>query len=141
MANHGARIRRVVARQGINKVEEFVDHCLSLENLIDLHAPFSGKRPKRVTDDDEEPKATEIPRLRSKDYMESFINPDEYLEEQRKKIEAEREKTKKFPEHPERDVLLVPPRQRAARALGARRARGDPRGGLLLRRRSGRRRS
>ena len=38
--------------------------------------------------------------------MESFINPAEYLEEQRKKIEAEREKTTKFPEHPERDVLL-----------------------------------
>ena len=38
-----ARLRRIVARQGINKVEEFVDHCLSLENLIDLHAPFSGQ--------------------------------------------------------------------------------------------------
>ena len=59
--------------------------------------------------------------------------PTEYLEEQRKKIEAEREKAKKFPEHPERDVLHVPPRARAARALGARRPRGHPRGGLLLR--------
>jgi len=37
------------------------------------------------------------PRLRAKDYMESFINPEEYLEEQKKKIEAEREKAKKFP--------------------------------------------
>jgi stage V sporulation protein R len=105
MANHGARIRRVVARQGINKVEEFVDHCLSLENLLDLHAAFTGKWVKRIPEDDE-PKATEIPRLRSKDYMESFINPVEYLEEQRKKIEAERDKATKFPEHPERDVLL-----------------------------------
>jgi stage V sporulation protein R len=105
MANHGSRMRRVVARQGINKVEEFVDHCLSLENLLDLHAPFSGRRAKRVTED-EELKATEIPRLRAKDYMESFINPAEYLEEQRKKIEAERDKATKFPEHPERDVLI-----------------------------------
>jgi stage V sporulation protein R len=38
--------------------------------------------------------------------MESFINPVEYIEKQRKKIEAEREKATKFPEHPERDVLL-----------------------------------
>jgi stage V sporulation protein R len=104
MANHGSRIRRVVARQGINKVEEFIDHCLSLENLLDLHAAFTGRWSKRVAEDDE-PKATEIPRLRSKDYMESFINPAEYLEEQRKKIEAEREKQTKFPEHAERDVL------------------------------------
>jgi stage V sporulation protein R len=105
MANHGSRMRRVVSRQGINKVEEFVDHCLSLENLIDLHAPFSGKRAKRASEDDE-PRATEVPRLRAKDYMESFINPEEYLEKQKKKIEAEREKATKFPEHPERDVLL-----------------------------------
>src|SRR5579862_275923 len=57
MANHGARLRRVVARQGINKVEEFLDYCLSLENLVDLHAPFSGRRRKRPVGDDEEPKA------------------------------------------------------------------------------------
>jgi stage V sporulation protein R len=104
MANHGARIRRHVARQGINKVEEFIDYCLSLENLIDLHAPFSGRR--RVKGPDEEEKAVEIPRLRSgRDYMESFINPEEYLEEQKAKLEAEKEKAKKFPEHAERDVL------------------------------------
>jgi stage V sporulation protein R len=103
MANHGSRIRRHVARQGINKIEEFIDHCLSLENLIDPHAPFHGRRIPR--DVDAEEKATEIPRLKSKDYMESFINPEEYLEEQRRKIAEAKEKAKKFPEHPERDVL------------------------------------
>src|SRR5580658_5871154 len=105
MANHGARLRRIVARQGINKVEELLDYCLSLENLVDLHAPFSGRRVRRISED-EDAKATEIPRLRAKDYMESFINPEEYLEEQKKKIDAEKEKAKKFPEHSERDVLL-----------------------------------
>jgi len=105
MANHGSRLRRLVARQGINKVEEFVDQCLALENLIDLHAAFTGRHPKRI-EEEEDRVATEVPRLRAKDYMESFINPEEYLEEQRKKIEAEREKTNKFPERPERDVLL-----------------------------------
>jgi stage V sporulation protein R len=105
MANHGARLRRVVARQGINKVEEFLDCCLSLENLVDLHSPFRGMRRKRPVED-EEPQGTTIPRLRAKDYMESFINPAEYLEQQKKKIEAEREKERKFPEHAERDVLV-----------------------------------
>jgi stage V sporulation protein R len=103
MANHGSRIRRHVARQGISKVEEFVDHCLSLENLIDPHSPFRGEAPKPIEEDSM--KATEIPRLKAKDYMEHFINPEEYLEEQRLKIEKEKEKTKKFPERPERDVL------------------------------------
>lgn len=103
MANHGARVRRHVARLGINKVEDFIDQCLSLENLIDPHAAFHGRRPRK--DPDAEEKATEIPRLKSKDYMESFINPEEYLEEQRQKIQAEKEREKKFPAHPERDVL------------------------------------
>src|SRR5579863_2328387 len=98
MANHGSRLRRIVGRQGINKVEEFLDHCLSLENLVDLHAPFSGRHQKRSDDEAEAPPA-EIPRLRAKDYMEHFINPDEYIEEQKRKLEAEKEKAKKFPEH------------------------------------------
>ncbi len=37
--------------------------------------------------------------------MEHFINPDEYLEEQRKKIADAKEKAKKFPEKPQRDVM------------------------------------
>jgi len=103
MANHGSRVRKHVARHGINKVEDFIDQCLSLENLIDPHAAFSGRRVMK--DPDAEEQAQEVPRLRAKDYMESFINPEEYLEEQRQKIQAEKEKEKKFPSHPERDVL------------------------------------
>ncbi|HSQ65644.1 MAG TPA: SpoVR family protein [Polyangiaceae bacterium] len=105
MANHGARVRRIVARYGINRVEEFVDFCLSLENLIDPHAAFTGRRKVMSQEERDSEKATEVPRLRSKEYMESFINPEEYLEEQRAKIEAEKEKAKKFPERSERDVL------------------------------------
>src|SRR5262245_36970179 len=40
MANHGARISRHISRHGIEKVEQFIDHCLSLENLIDPYDPF-----------------------------------------------------------------------------------------------------
>ncbi len=103
MANHGTRVRRHVARWGINKIEEFIDHCLSIENLIDPYSPFSGKPKPRVAEEDE--KAMEVPRLKAKDYMEKFINPEEYLEAQKKKMEAEREKARKYPERPERDVL------------------------------------
>jgi stage V sporulation protein R len=102
MANHGSRVRRHVARLGVTKVEEFIDHCLSLENLIDPHAAFHGKRKPVEVDDDA---TAEVPRLRSKDYMESFINPAEYLEKQRLKMVAEKEQQKRFPERPERDVL------------------------------------
>jgi stage V sporulation protein R len=38
--------------------------------------------------------------------MRGFINPKEYLEAEQKKLDLERQKQKRFPEHPERDVLL-----------------------------------
>ncbi|HVY47474.1 MAG TPA: SpoVR family protein [Minicystis sp.] len=103
MANHGARIARHIERHGINKVEAFIDQCLSLENLVDPWAPFSGRPPPRAEDDEEEP--TEVPKLRAKEYMDSFINPEEYLEAQKKKRELQKKPERKTPEHPERDVL------------------------------------
>ncbi len=103
MANHGSRVRRLAGRHGIEKVEALVDTCLSLENLIDPWAPFAG-RPVPASPD-EEPAAIEVPRLRSKGYMEAFINPVEYLDAQRKRLEGERAQAKRFPERPARDVL------------------------------------
>jgi stage V sporulation protein R len=106
MANHGTRVRRYMERWGVERVEEFIDTCLCLDNLIDPHAPFIERRgPPRPEDDDQRP-AAEIPRLRSKDYMQSFINPEEFLESQRKRLEDEKRKEKRFPPQPERDVLL-----------------------------------
>jgi stage V sporulation protein R len=105
MANHGAALRRIVDRFGVVKVEEFVDVCLSLENLIDPWSRFVVRR--REAANEEEPGEVEVPRLRAKDYMDAFINPEEYIEEQKKKLEDERQKQKgKFPAHKEQDVLL-----------------------------------
>src|SRR5207248_11124782 len=41
----------------------------------------------------------------NREYMSHFINPQDFLDEQRKKLEDERAQKKKFPEKPERDVL------------------------------------
>jgi stage V sporulation protein R len=105
MANHGSRISRHIERHGINKIESFIDQCLSLENLIDPWAPFSGKHKPPSPDADDKP-APEVPRLRAgRDYMESFINPSEYLEAQKQKMVEKAEREKRYPERPERDVL------------------------------------
>jgi stage V sporulation protein R len=111
MANHATRVRRHVERLGLDKVEGFIDACLCLENLIDPMSPFIVRKPpekptdSRTSSHDQEP-IKEVPKLRSKDYMEGFINPPEYVAEQRKRLERERDKPKKFPAEPERDVLL-----------------------------------
>ncbi|MDD9946881.1 MAG: SpoVR family protein [Myxococcales bacterium] len=107
MANHGAVIRRWINRVGIEKIETFIDDCLSLENLIDPHRPFTRPAPPEEPSSEVYDKpGEELPRLRvDRDYMESYINPDEFLEAQRKRVEAEAERAKSVPEEPDRDVM------------------------------------
>jgi stage V sporulation protein R len=106
MANHAARVRRHMARHGQDVVEDFVDTCLSLENLIDPMSQFIVRqRDKEQEDDDDQPEA-KVGRLRAKGYMESFINPPDYIEAQRKRKEEEAKRQKRrFPESPQRDVM------------------------------------
>jgi stage V sporulation protein R len=113
MANHGAVVRRWANRVGIDKVETFIDDCLSLENLIDPNRPFlRAKAPPKTEEererdaDHEQATPAEVPRLKvDRDYMEDYINPEEFLEGQKKKIEEEKKKALKIPEEPDRDVM------------------------------------
>jgi len=105
MANHGSLVRRIVDRHGIEKVESLIDVCLSLENLIDPWSRFVVRR--RHKEAEEEPTEIVVPRLKSKDYMDEFINPENFIKEQRTRLLAEREREKgRFPTEPRQDVLL-----------------------------------
>jgi stage V sporulation protein R len=107
MANHATRVRRAVDRLGVEVVEDFIDRCLSLENLIDTHAPFIVRKSKVSDEADEELKAPDPQGFATgREYMREFINPKAALEAERKKLEIEQAKEKQFPEQPERDVLL-----------------------------------
>lgn len=106
MANHGAIVRRWANRVGIERVEEFIDSCLSLENLIDPQKPFQPVRRSEEKAGEGEEDPIEIARLRVEhEYMEDYINPQEFLDAQKAKAEQEREQAKRTPEHPDRDVL------------------------------------
>ena len=110
MANHATRVRRYHELYGYSAVEEFVDVCLSLENLIDLHRPYirrderPDERRKEDLPDELIGDSDEIPRMRAKEYMDEFVNPEAYLEAQRQRKRDEAQV--RFPERPERDVLL-----------------------------------
>ncbi len=110
MANHATRIRRYVDRYGIEAVEDFIDRCLSLENLIDRFSPYVGmnKSPSPIID----PGAlahheSHEGKLRvHRDYMEAYINPPEFVADQKKKIQEESLRAAKhFPPTPEKDIL------------------------------------
>lgn len=102
-ANHAARVRRMIEQEGQEAVEGFIDACLSLEDLIDPHSPFIQRR--RVQHE-EPPAPPTVRKIRSKNYMDPYINPRDFLEAQRVRLEEEARKARAFPEEPERDVLL-----------------------------------
>jgi stage V sporulation protein R len=110
MANHGTRIRRYIDRYGYETVERFLDICLSIDNLIDVHAPGIRRRPERYRHfggkEDDDGRSRPVRKLPSKSYMDDYINPPEFLEAQRQKIEEQQERKRCFPERPERDVML-----------------------------------
>jgi stage V sporulation protein R len=106
IANHGTRIRRYVEKHGQETVEGFLDAALSLENLVDYHSVYSPYRKRTRYDFTEEPEAAGPRRLKAEHgYMDRYINPPEFLKEQRKKIEDQLQKKRKFPEEPTRDVV------------------------------------
>ncbi len=103
MANHATRVRRLLDRLGVEKVERFIDACLSIEDLIDPQNAFraSYQQDESV---EEAPPAVVRP-LPAKNYMQNYINPPEELERTRARLEKERIQNLRFPPHPRRDVM------------------------------------
>jgi stage V sporulation protein R len=104
MANHATRVRRLRDRLGIERVERFIDACLSLEDLIDPQASFRSPW-TRDQEPDDDPISPTVRSLPAKGYMQDYINPPEYLDRQRLKLEEEQAKRRRFPPEPRRDVL------------------------------------
>jgi stage V sporulation protein R len=112
MANHGNRIRRFMDRFGVEEVETFIDACLSVEDLIDIHSPFIKRHRQKnryefalSTDVDDKHEA--VGRLPAKSYMDSFINPPKSKETTQEVAKPDELKAldPRTPDEPVRDVL------------------------------------
>ena len=85
MANHGNRIRDYMDRFGVEEVENFIDACLSIEDLIDIHSPHIKRRDEKATydfsdSDDEEHEAPHAGTvLRPRATWTQFVNPPDRL--------------------------------------------------------------
>jgi len=110
MANHGNRVRAHMDKHGHDIVEDFIDASLSIEDLIDIHSPGIKRREqasRSALENEAEEEGNQPGRFRSKRYMDEFVNPPRVLDAERKRLEREKsESRKRFPEEPERDVLL-----------------------------------
>jgi stage V sporulation protein R len=107
MANHATRIHRYVEKFGLETVEEFLDACLSLENLIDVHSVgIQRRRPHLAPDQSDDDGHAVVHKIPASEYMDAYINPPEFLAEQQRRLAEEQQRRKNFPEEPERDILL-----------------------------------
>ncbi len=109
MANHGVRMRRYVEKHGEDEVEAFMDRCMSIDDLIDVHSTAIRRRDENSRYDfkEEVEDPLKLTRFKSKDYMDDYINPRAALkaeEEERRKLKDETARS--FPEHPQKDILL-----------------------------------
>ncbi|NBX93624.1 MAG: SpoVR family protein [Proteobacteria bacterium] len=109
MANHATKIREYQDVLGVEVVEDFIDRCLSIDNLIDQYSVFqqqaNTQSPSLLQSPATSAAASGVKRFETKDYLESFVNPRSFIDEQEKKIRESQEKARKFPLRPERDVL------------------------------------
>lgn len=106
MGDHATIIRKIIDIQGIEKVESFIDSCLMIEDLIDSNYPFMLKKSDREPIFEKIEKAQEIPRLKAKEYMQPFINPPEFLEAQKKKMDEAKKKEKEKVPEPNKNIMV-----------------------------------
>jgi stage V sporulation protein R len=68
-------------RCGQERVEDFIDVVLSLDNLIDPYSPYidRGSDARAQARADEQAR-DEVHKIAAKDYMDRYINPPEFLE-------------------------------------------------------------
>lgn len=102
MANHATRIRRYIDRYGQETVEAFIDRCLSLENLIDRYSVY--KTMPSQQSNEAKPEKTFLLRY-DKEYMRDYINPPQFVKEQKQKMAEQASKKTNFPPEPEKDIL------------------------------------
>lgn len=101
MANHATYVRTIQNEVGQDQTELFIDQCLCIDSLIDIHAPF-----KLTAEVDNEVQAPDnLQKIKAKKYMDSYVNPEDFLEAQRQEKLLKKNRKKKFPENPQRDIL------------------------------------
>ncbi|MFM7129530.1 MAG: SpoVR family protein, partial [bacterium] len=105
MAKNASRVRSIIDQEGENTVEIFIDCCLSLENLIDIHPRIKSHKKIVFKSDNPEMELNSIGRFPSKPHLESFVNPPDVIKNEIQYQQMQNNKPIQFPEEPQRDIL------------------------------------
>ncbi len=71
MANHATRVRRYQDKLGVEVVEDLIDRCLSIENLIDYQSPYVKRRTDPRPEGEPEERALAVGFRTNREYMGS----------------------------------------------------------------------
>ncbi len=114
MANHGAKVRRYIEKYGVEKVENFIDSVLSLENLINIDHLFETDEVIRAREEKEKQFAYENsieyqPVDKNSEALKTYLRSKNRLEKKNAATqEVEQDQfllASKIPEKPVKDVL------------------------------------
>lgn len=88
LASHKTRIDKYKSRWGDETVEEFLDHCLQIDDLIDPQDAWRRKpyREPATQDRREYEFPAYLPTEKGHDYMRQWINPQSYIARQQQEI-------------------------------------------------------
>lgn len=95
LANHGSRIRRYMDRWGKERVVEFIDWVLSVDNLIDLSASWEKRQAKELHVRDKReyyyPRRLKLPSTDGEehDYMDEWINTKEWKDRENYRVKQQ----------------------------------------------------
>lgn len=113
-ADHAAIIEQFRTEFGKERVDQFLEACMSLDTMIDFLDSFIDRFPIPRQENQERAKK-QLQKIQSSEdlpyYMDEILNPIEFLEAQRKRIEEEEKKEidvdrgVKIPALPVRDIL------------------------------------
>jgi stage V sporulation protein R len=111
MGNHAERIKRYQEEFGPEAVEQFLDTCLSLDNLIDVHSvAFRRSVDERYWSsslDRRAPDPIRPVRFDVPEYLDRYVNPPEVLRAGVEREAKERDRRAKMnPPEPQQDILL-----------------------------------
>jgi stage V sporulation protein R len=94
LANHGSRMRRYMDRWGRERVIQFIDWVLSIDDLIDLSSSWQKRMVRDVQIKDKReyfyPRRLKLPSEpdgSEHDYMENWINTPEWREKEKRRVQ------------------------------------------------------
>ena len=110
MANHGVRIRRYAEKYGEDEVEAFLDRCMSIDDLIDIHSTAIRRRDpvSRYDFKEQEEEIREAHALQEQELHGRLTSTRAPCSRPRRRRarKSKIETARAFPEQPEKDVLL-----------------------------------